>query len=121
MKNIIRLKNLKVFAHHGCFSEEDLVGSYYLVNVWLYTDFSRAMQTDDLYDTDNYVLLNQIVREQMQIRSKLLEHVAGRILQEIRLKFSNAKKIKLQIAKLNPPVEGELEQMSVKIIEKIFA
>jgi hypothetical protein len=40
----------------------------------------KSSQTDELADTVDYVHLNKIVVEEMAIRSKLLEHVAQRII-----------------------------------------
>ena len=80
---IIKLKNIRTFSYHGCLVEESKIGSDYSVDLEIEADYSKSMQTDELADTVDYVHLNKIVREEMAIRSKLLEHVAHRIVQRV--------------------------------------
>jgi dihydroneopterin aldolase len=47
------------------------------------TDLRKSCLSDDLNDTVDYVLLNKIVVEEMEIRSHLLEHVAQRIITRV--------------------------------------
>ena len=65
----IRLKNIKIYAFHGCMLEEGQIGSDYLVNLKVKADLDKAENSDDLHDTVDYVLLNKIVKEEMAIRS----------------------------------------------------
>ena len=71
----IRLKNIRIYANHGCLTEEEKIGSDYLVNLTVKANLVTAAVSDKLSDTVDYVHLNKIVKEQMAIRSKLLEHV----------------------------------------------
>ena len=80
---IIKVENIKLYAFHGCLNEEALIGSDYRIDVTVTADLSKSSQTDDLNDTVDYVLLNKIVKEEMAIRSKLLEEVGQRILDRI--------------------------------------
>ena len=80
---IIKVENIKLYAFHGCLNEEALIGSDYIIDVTVTADLSKSSQTDDLNDTVDYVLLNKIVKEEMAIRSKLLEEVGQRILDRI--------------------------------------
>ena len=79
----IRLKNIRIFANHGCLTEEEKIGSDYLVNLTVKADLSAAANSDHLSDTVDYVHLNRIVKKEMSIRSKLLEHVGKRIIDAI--------------------------------------
>ena len=117
MKSSISLKNIRVYANHGCIQEEAQIGSWYRVDMTIWADLGKSMQTDTLSDTIDYVRLNQIVEEQMAIRSNLLEHVAGRILLAIKNEFQKITRIEVEIAKINPPINGDVEQVSVKIID----
>ena len=71
---IIKLKNIRTFSYHGCLLEEGKIGSDYSVDLEVKTNLKKSSVSDDLKDTVDYVLLNQIVVEEMAIRSHLLEH-----------------------------------------------
>ena len=60
-----------------------LIGSDYRVDLEIYADLSLPAASDKLSETVDYVLLNNIVKEEMAIRSNLLEHVAKRIIDRI--------------------------------------
>lgn len=75
----IYLKNVRFHAYHGVLPQETQVGNDYVVNLDVSYDFSRAMETDELAGTLNYAELYELVKQEMEIPSKLLEHVAGRI------------------------------------------
>ncbi len=110
---IIRLKNIKIYAFHGCLIEEGHIGSDYLVNLSVKADLKKAARTDELVDTVDYVLLQKIVREEMAERAKLLEHVAKRIIDSIFLKVEMVNEVKVTVAKCNPPIGGDVAEVSV--------
>lgn len=114
----IRLKNIKIYAFHGCLVEEGQIGSDYLVNVSVKADLKNASKTDELADTVDYVMLQNIVREEMAIRSKLLEHVAIRIIDSILLKLEMVTNVKVSVAKRNPPIGGDVAEVSVTLKKK---
>jgi len=116
----ILLKNIRVWANHGCLEEEGAIGSDYRVDVKIKLDLNKAAQTDALPDTVDYVHLNKIVKEEMAIRSKLLEHVAGRIIERTFKELTDIKEITIKISKINPPIGGDVEAVSVKINRKRF-
>lgn len=119
MEEII-LKNIRVYAYHGCLAEEGIIGSDYRVDLKVYADLKKAIQTDELIDTVDYVHLNKIVKDEMDIRAKLLEKVAGRIADRIFLELPQVQRLKLKIAKINPPIGGDVAQVVVKIKRKRF-
>ena len=75
----ICLNNIEIYAYHGVFEVEQKVGQWYTVNLEIDVDFSEAALNDDLNGTIDYAQLNNIIREEMAINSKLIEHVANRI------------------------------------------
>ncbi len=109
----IRLKNIRLFANHGCLTEEEKIGSDYLVNITVGANLVKAADTDQLGDTVDYVHLNRIVKEQMAIRSKLLEHVGRRIINAIFAEIPLVTEVKVTVSKLNPPIGGDVEEVSV--------
>jgi dihydroneopterin aldolase len=115
---VIVLKNIRCYAFHGCLHEEGIIGSDYLVNLAIKADLKKSSQTDDLNDTIDYVKLNEIVVKQMNTRSKLLEEVAQRILNEIFNEFDNVLKAKVEVSKINPPLGGDVERVTIKLTQK---
>lgn len=109
----ITLKNIKVFTNHGCLTEEEKIGSDYLVNLLIEADLSKASISDDLGDTVDYVHLNTIVVEEMQIRAKLLEHVAQRIIDRVIKELAMVQFVEVSVAKVNPPIGGDVAEVIV--------
>ena len=109
----IRLKNIRIFANHGCLTEEEKIGSDYIVNLKVTADLSKAAKTDELGDTVDYVQLQRIVREQMAIRSKLLEQVGQRIIDEILKEIKLVDSVRVRVSKINPPIGGDVAEVSV--------
>jgi len=116
--SIIRLKNIKIYAFHGCLVEEGKIGSDYLVNLSVKANLSKAASTDSLKDTVDYVHLQKIVKEEMAIRSKLLEHVGQRIIDRIFGELSLVNQVKVSVSKVNPPIGGDVAEVSVTMKSK---
>ena len=113
----IKLKNIRTYSYHGCLIEEGKIGSDYSVNLEVKTNLNKSSLSDDLKDTVDYVLLNQIVVEEMAIRSNLLEHVAQRIIQRVFKEVTTISSIKLGVSKLNPPIGGDVEAVTIEMEE----
>ncbi len=109
----IKLQNIRVYAYHGCLIEEGHIGSDYRVDLVVHADLSKSAKTDNLQDTVDYVFLNKVIEEEMAIRSKLLETVANRILERILSESTMVKKAKVAISKINPPIDGDVEMVSI--------
>ncbi|MBY8963350.1 dihydroneopterin aldolase [Flavobacterium sp. D11R37] len=114
---IIRLENIRTFSYHGCLDEEAKIGSDYLVNLEVKTDLRKARHSDELADTVDYVHLNAIVKEEMAVRSKLLEHVAERIIARIFTEIASVSRIMIAVSKVNPPIGGDVASVTVQIEE----
>jgi len=112
---IIKVKNIRVFAYHGCLKEETKIGSDYRVDVEVRADLSQSSKSDKLSETVDYVLLNKIIKEEMAISNHLLETVAKRILVRIFNEDSLSKKARVKISKLNPPIGGDVEMVTIEM------
>lgn len=112
---IIEIEGMEFYAYHGHFAEEQIVGNRFIVHLTLATDCEKAAQSDDLEDALNYQTLYLIVKEEMQIKSRLLENVAGRILDRLFNSFDGIENAKVKISKLNPPMGGQIEKVSVTL------
>ena len=115
---IIKVENIRVFAYHGCLKEETIIGSDYRVGLEVKVNLKDSATTDNLKDTVDYVLLNKIVIEEMAIPSKLLETVAKRILDRIFKESIPVIKATVSVSKLNPPIGGDVEMVTIKMTEK---
>ena len=113
----IKLQNIRTFSFHGCLKEEALIGSDYRVDLEIKSDLRKSSVTDELKDTVDYVFLNKIVVEEMAIRSKLLEHVANRIITRIFSEIPSVSRILLAVSKLNPPIGGDVEAVTIEMEE----
>jgi dihydroneopterin aldolase len=111
----ITLNNIRVYAYHGCLAEETKIGSDYRVDLSVEADLDRSAETDKLEDTVDYVHLNKIVKEEMSQPSKLLEHVAKRILDRVFLELPPVISSWVKVAKLNPPLGGDVEDVNITL------
>ncbi len=109
----ISIEQMEFYAYHGCFQEEQIIGTRFLVDLYLETDTKKAEKTDELADTVNYQEVYLLVKTEMEIKSKLLEHVGKRILDAIIKNFPEVGFAKLKISKMNPPLGGKMQNVSL--------
>ncbi|MDR0836136.1 MAG: dihydroneopterin aldolase [Tannerella sp.] len=114
MKVTITLESMKFHAYHGVMEQERIIGGTYLVDISYATD-TKAVETDDITDTVSYADIFEIVKQEMSKPSKLIEHVAGKILKSIENQFERIIDLTVKISKLHPPINGEAEQATVTI------
>lgn len=115
---IVSIEGIKLYAYHGCMPEEAIVGSDYEVSIILEADLTEASKSDELVDTLDYVVAHKIVADEMKIPSKLLENVVHRIMCNLLNTFSGVQYIEVSVAKLNPPINGNVNRVVVKEIFK---
>lgn len=113
--SVIRIENMDFYAFHGCFAEEQKIGTHFRVDVALTTDTTKAQKSDDINHTVNYLEVYQVVKREMMIPSHLLEHVADRIGEAVMNSFSAVDSMMVKVSKLNPPLGGKMECVSVEI------
>jgi dihydroneopterin aldolase len=118
IKHKVALEGMEFYAYHGFYEEERKEGNNFLVHVELETDFTKAALSDDISGTFNYEEIYKIVSTEMKISSKLLEHVAGRILDKLQAHRGTVFSIKVVIQKLNPPLQGKTACSVVEIAYK---
>ena len=114
----IYLKNVRCYSFHGCLKEESVIGSEYLVCLWVSSKNNPDVQTDRLKNVVDYVVLNKIIKEEMSIPSKLLESVAKRILHRVLKEDKRVMIATVRVSKLCPPINGDVESVSIKLCEK---
>lgn len=115
MKSSIYINALRLHAYHGVLPQERVVGNDYVIDMKVDYDISRAMDTDDVADTINYAQLCQLVEEEMNIPSNLIEHVVGRIARRIIASYNGVLAVHLSITKMNPPMGADSDGAGVEI------
>ncbi len=115
---IIKLQNIRIHTNHGCLVEESKIGSDYKVDLTVKANLSKSSASDELADTVDYVHLNIIVKEEMAIRSKLLEHVAERILIRIFKEIDLVTEATIEVSKINPPISGDVEMVTIELTKR---
>lgn len=114
MKNgIITINNIQLYAYHGCIDEEALIGGNYIVDIEVFTNYSLAAMNDDLSKTVDYYNVYEIVKREMKIRSKLIEHAAERIANALKREIIKIDKVTVRLTKIAPPVNGDVGSVSV--------
>lgn len=111
----IAIHGMRFYAHHGCFEQERTIGTHFCVNLRFSTDTSQAELTDDIADTVSYLDVYQVVKREMEIPSNLLEHVGRRICDAVLLQFPCVQEVSATVHKLNPPLGGQMDSVSVEI------
>lgn len=111
----ISVEGIECFAYHGCLAEEAKIGGKFSVDVFIKTDFEEAAKNDDLNKTVDYVEVYKIVKEEMAIRSQLIETVATRIAKRLKKDLKGVEAIEVRLIKFNPPVNGFVKQTSVSV------
>ncbi|MCX6274653.1 MAG: dihydroneopterin aldolase [Bacteroidetes bacterium] len=113
---IINVTGIKLYAYHGCLEEEAIIGGQYVVDVKIETDFLRAQVEDDLTQTVDYVTVYNIVKAQMAIRSKLIEHAAALIAGGLIKQIPAIQHVEVKVTKINPPMNGDVKEVSVTVM-----
>lgn len=111
----IFVNDIQLHAYHGVMPQEQLTGNDYLVSVSAQYPIDKAIITDDVQHTLNYAMVYDIVKEEMGISSKLVEHVAGRIAQHLMKQFADISTVRVRVTKLNPPMGAQCAGAGVEV------
>ena len=112
---IIELEEMRFWAYHGCLESERSNGNLFLVDFRGELDMRKAAGSDNLEDTVNYGLVYDLVKEEMNIPSDLLENVAGRIVRRIAERFPEFARFSVRVSKRRPPVGGPVQWSRVTL------
>ena len=115
MTTEVFIDRMHVYAHHGVMEQEKVVGAWFTVSLSVACDFSDAMQSDNLSQTISYADLCDVVTKEMAVPSRLLEHVAGRIVQALRRRWPQVEHLDLRISKDNPPMSASVAGAGVHV------
>lgn len=111
----IALHGAEFFAYHGFYSEEQKLGTCFLVDMEVSFIPAADLSEDNLEHTVNYEDLYEIACDEMKQTKKLIDTVAQAILDKIKTKYPFAEKIEVSIKKLNPPLGCKVTDSNVVI------
>lgn len=112
----IKIQNLTVFANHGVFPEENVLGQKFVVSAVLHTDTRKAGKTDELEYSTHYGEVSHLIQKFMKDHTyKLIETVAEQLAQEILISFPLIQKVDLKIEKPWAPIGLPLDAAAVEI------
>lgn len=114
----ISLEGLEFHAFHGVYPHERESGNWFEVDLSVETDIAEGTIRDDLAKTVNYEVLYQLVKEEMEKPSKLLETVAEKIVERLLLEITEVLQVEVKISKINPPIGGKCKKASVSLFRK---
>lgn len=106
---------MKFYSHHGCFEEERIAGTRFVVDLTLECDLTRAAETDSIEDTVDYVSVYETVQKVMDVPALLLETLAARIIESVKREFATIVNVRVKICKLNPPLRVQTDFVAVEM------
>ncbi len=113
----IRIENLRIYAHHGVYAEENEKGQNFYINAVLETDIRKAGVMDDLELSTNYgevcLFFQRFLTEHTY---KLIETAAEKAAEAVLLEFPLVRCITLEIRKPEAPIPLPFESVSVRIM-----
>jgi len=112
---LIQIENMEFYSFHGHFKEERIVGNRFMVDLTIETDMKIPQESDNLKDAVDYQRVYEIVKLQMEKKSHLLEHIAGRIVDAVYAEMKGITKVTVKVSKMNPPMGGKIGAVSVNI------
>ena len=116
----ILIEGMEFFAYHGFYPEENRIGCKYSVDLHLTLPLDEPGTTDNLAHTVNYEEVYTLVRKEMDIQSKLIEHVAQRIMSALQTTYPQLTYIDLHLYKYNPPLGGQVHRVGIHLLQCIM-
>ncbi len=116
MSDKIIIRDLYVYAYHGVYKEETVLGQKFLVSAELYTDFTDAIENDDLNLSVDYGCVCKKITEFMENNSfKLIETAAQRLAEMLLMDFRLLTGVKVEIKKPWAPIGLPIDTASVEV------
>ena len=114
---LIQIEGMEFFAYHGCFREERVIGTRFMVDISIKAETEQAAETDDLKHTVNYQSVYTLIKAEMAVKSHLLEHLGKRIIDAVYMYHPEAQFVRVKVMKLNPALAdgGKVKQVSITL------
>jgi dihydroneopterin aldolase len=116
--DVIALRGIRAYGHHGVLPEERERGQLFLVDVDLVTDVSEAAASDDLAATVDYATVaRDAVRVVVGTPCDLIETVAVRIADAV-LVAERVAEVRVTVHKPQAPVGVPFDDVSVTVVRR---
>lgn len=112
----IELRNIEVYARHGCYAEEQKVGGRFIVDADLVVDASRPAASDNVADALNYVEACRLIADVMATPHHLLESLVAELTRRLEEQFipSGLAGGWVKVRKIAPPIGVQIESVALK-------
>jgi dihydroneopterin aldolase len=107
------LENMEFYAYHGHYDEERTIGARFSVDLVIDANLGKPAETDSLEDAVDYTKIYDCVKQEMVKPSRLLEHLALRIIKAVYAVSDHITSVKVTVSKLNPVIGGTMSRFSV--------
>ena len=112
--DVIRVDDLRLWAHVGVLEHERSDGQWFRLNLALYLDLSRAAASDALAATADYSLaVTALQGLAAEIRCETIEHFSERVFETLE-RLYGALPMHLRLSKCSPPIAGFTGTVSVE-------
>lgn len=108
----ISLNDLQFEAFHGVHADEKILGNTFIVDCFVKLPEPEAL-IDRLEQTVDYQVVYEIIKNEMEVPTPLLETVCMKIERSIRHEFPLVVAVSVSIKKLHPPIPGFIGSSSV--------
>ena len=112
---IIALEGIRLYGRHGYYPEEEILGTEFIIDVYVEANIKEAAKSDELIHTVNYETIYLICQREMKNTSSLIEKIAKSIADEIHDFFPQVWGVKVRLRKMHPPLGGTVHSAFVEI------
>lgn len=118
--SLIALEGMQFYAYHGVYDEEQIIGNNFVVDIYITTNYDKALEEDNIFETINYETVYLVCETEMKKKVKLLETLADRIISALKHQFDSIQEVNIKITKNNPIPGARVANSSIEA-EESFA
>tara|TARA_B100001057_G_scaffold48749_1_gene43478 strand:+ start:148 stop:504 length:357 start_codon:yes stop_codon:yes gene_type:complete len=111
---VIKINNIKTYSFIGCMDEEKKIGSEYEATIEINYVCGFKELNDSLKETVDYVAVSAVVSNEMKTTCNLLETAVYKIGNKLLKIDDKVRSVTVEIKKMNPPIVGNAQFVSVK-------
>lgn len=112
--SLIALEGMQFYAYHGVYDEEQIIGNNFIVDIYITTNYAKAIEKDDIFETINYETVYLVCEVEMKKKVKLLETLAENIIFALKHQFNSIQSVSIKITKKNPIPGARVDNSSIE-------
>ena len=114
--DVIKIKNLEVYANHGVLSEENKLGQKFIISIKLFLNLNKATKTDNIDFSVSYSKVCKMVTKFMQENTfNLIESATNNLIYKIMDTYQLVDGVNIEVKKPWAPIKLPLKTVSVKM------